>query len=332
MNALLKLPTTPNMDKERIIANGRAVLEQESQALMQMAHELGDNFYQAVSMLSNHQLQRIIVTGMGKSGHVARKIAATFASTGSPAQFVHPAEASHGDLGMITDNDIVIAISNSGETRELSDILHHCRRFSIPIIAISGNADSSLAKMSDLALILGQSREVDDVTCAPTTSTTMTLALGDALAIALLKERGFNQDHFHLLHPGGKLGVQLAKAESIMHKDTDIPLVAKGTTMQKAIIAMAEKRFGCIGVFDKDNKFIGIITDGDIRRHMDKDFLTKKVEEIMTQSPYTIAPDHLLVDVLAQMNSKRIHSVFILQNQHAVGILHIHDILRAGLV
>lgn len=331
MNALLKLPVTIEIDKERILKNGCDVLNKEAEALTTLANILDDNFYQAVSMLCDNHCQRIIVTGMGKSGHVGRKIAATFASTGAPAQFVHPAEASHGDLGMITDNDIVIAISNSGETSELSDILHHCRRFSIPVIAISSKKESTLVKMSTLALILAPLAEVDNVTSAPTTSTTMTLALGDALAIALLKERGFNKEHFHLLHPGGKLGAQLAKAESIMHVENDIPLVYLGMTMEKAIIAMAEKRFGCIGVVDDYNMLLGIITDGDIRRHMDKEFLTKTVENIMTKSPYTIHRDTLIVDVLAHMNNKRINSVFVLDNNHVIGIVHIHDILRIGV-
>ena len=276
---------------------------------------------------------RVIVSGMGKSGHVARKIAATLASTGTPAQFVHPAEASHGDLGMITKADAVLALSNSGETAELSDIVGYAKRFSIPLVAITAREKSALAMAADVVLLLPSAEEACPVGLAPTTSTTMQLALGDAIAVALMERRGFTADHFREFHPRGALGARLAKVGDLMH--TDLPVATLGQKMADVLIKMTAKRFGCVAVVDAEGWLQGIVTDGDLRRHMAGDLLARSVEAVMTKNPRAVAPETLAAEALATMNAHQITALFACEthgaNRRPVGILHIHDLLRAGV-
>ena len=276
---------------------------------------------------------RVIVSGMGKSGHVARKIAATLASTGTPAQFVHPAEASHGDLGMITPADAVLALSNSGETAELSDLVGYTRRFAIPLVAMTAKRQSALGIAADVVLLLPPAEEACPVGLAPTTSTTMQLALGDAVAVALMERRGFTAEHFSRFHPRGSLGARLAKVADLMH--ADLPLAVRGTRMADVLIGMTEKRFGCVAVVDAEGWLEGIVTDGDLRRHMSPDLLERPVETVMTANPRAVAPDTLAAEALNLMNTHQITALFACET-HAkrrkpVGIVHIHDLLRAGV-
>ena len=264
-----------------------------------------------------------------KSGHVGRKIAATLASTGTPAQFVHPAEASHGDLGMVTKGDVALVLSNSGETPEIADIVAHTRRFSIPLIGVAGREGSTLLRQSDVALLLPKAAEACGTGIVPTTSTTMTLALGDALAVALMEHRRFTPEHFRTFHPGGKLGARLARVGDLMHED--MPLVAQDAPMAEALLTISRKGFGVTGVTDGDGRLVGIITDGDLRRHM-QGLLDHTAGEVMTRSPRTIAPDALAEAALAQMQDSKITSLFAVQGERPRGILHIHDCLRAGMV
>ena len=273
---------------------------------------------------------RVIVTGMGKSGHVARKVAATLASTGTPAFFVHPGEASHGDLGMITPDDAIMALSWSGETAELKDLIDYSRRFRIGLVAITADAASTLAKAADVALVLPQAREACPHNLAPTTSSLMQLALGDALAIALLESRGFTPVDFGLLHPGGRLGALLKFTRDVMHSGPSVPLVPLGTRMSVAVLEMSAKGLGCVGITDGDGNLTGIVTDGDLRRHMRDDLLNARVEDIMTRSPKTIRPDQLVSEALEVLNSTKITALFVVDAGRPVGIVHIHDLLRTG--
>ena len=277
---------------------------------------------------------RVIVTGMGKSGHVARKIAATLASTGRPALFVHPSEASHGDLGMIAEGDAVIALSYSGNTAELAHIVGYAKRFRIPLIAVTGRADSALAEAADAALVLPRVGEACPHGLAPTTSTTMMLALGDALAVALLERRGFSATDFHALHPGGQLGRQLRRVAELMHRGEALPLVAVGSTMNEAILVMTAKRLGCVGVVDASGHLAGMITDGDLRRNMAPDLLDRRVESVMTQRPRKIRPQATLAEAIGMMTTpeRPITSLFVVEGDRPVGLLHMHDCLRAGAV
>jgi arabinose-5-phosphate isomerase len=271
---------------------------------------------------------------MGKSGHVARKIAATFASTGSPALFVHPAEASHGDLGMIVPGDAVLALSNSGETAELADLIAHSRRFALPLVAITARAGSTLATAADVALVLPPAAEACPMGLAPTTSTAMQMALGDALAVALLTRRGFTAADFHQIHPGGRLGTRLRRVRELMHSGNAVPLASPDTAMDRALLLITEKRFGCLGVVATGGRLVGIVTDGDLRRAMGPDLLSRQVGEIMTLSPRTIAPDALAVEALHAMNARGrpITTLFVVDPRGLpIGILHVHDLLRAGL-
>jgi arabinose-5-phosphate isomerase len=270
---------------------------------------------------------------MGKSGHVGRKIAATFASTGTPALYVHPAEASHGDLGMITAQDVVLALSNSGETPELADIVAYSRRFAIPLLAIVGRSPSSLAETADLALILPKRPEACPMGLAPTTSSTAMLALGDALAVALLERRGFGSHDFSLLHPGGKLGRRLVRVDQLMHSGSELPLVGLDAGMSEVLLEMTAKRLGCVGVLNGQGGLAGIITDGDLRRHMSPALLERRAVEIMTAGPKTIRPQALAAEALAVMNqSERPFTViFVVEDSRPVGALHMHDCLRAGI-
>ncbi len=320
---------TPATDSADLTA-ARRVLLLESEALRALAQSLDGAFERAVATLQQ-VTGRVVVSGMGKSGHVARKIAATMASTGTPATFVHPAEASHGDLGMIVAGDALLCLSNSGETAELSDLIAHAKRFSIPLIGIVGRSRSTLSDQADIALILPAVPEACPLGLAPTTSTTMMLGLGDALAITLLERRGFTSEQFQVLHPGGKLGQTLIKVGDVMHDGEELPLVAPDTGMREALLIMTTKRFGCVGVVGDDGKLAGIVTDGDLRRHMDNDLLNQRVDTVMTRQPQTIRPGALGAEALAKMNARNITSLFVVEAERPVGILHIHDLLRAGV-
>ncbi|MGQ0677052.1 MAG: KpsF/GutQ family sugar-phosphate isomerase [Rhodospirillales bacterium] len=274
---------------------------------------------------------RVVASGMGKSGHVARKIASTLASTGTPALFVHPGEASHGDLGMVTPGDAVLVLSNSGATDELGDIVAYAKLRTIPLIAMTCRAPSALADAADVALVLPQSPEACPMGLAPTTSTTAMLALGDALAVAMLERRGFSPDNFHVLHPGGRLGRQFLRVGDLMHKDADMPLVGPDRTMAEAVLVMTEKRLGCVGVVDGAGRLLGIVTDGDLRRHMSPDLLAKPVAAVMTAGPKTIRRAALAAEAVGFMSQRQITTLWVVEDGKPVGILHIHDCLRAGV-
>ena len=290
---------------------------------------LGPAFAAAVELIRAAQ-GRVIVTGMGKSGHVGRKIASTFASTGTPALFVHPAEASHGDLGMITKNDVILALSWSGETAELKNLTDYSQRHNISLVAMTASPDSTLAKNADVVLSLPQAREACPHNLAPTTSTLMQLALGDALAIALLESHGFTAVDFGMLHPGGKLGTLLKAVRDLMHTGASVPLAPLGTAMSDAILEMSAKGFGCIGITDSRGLLVGIITDGDLRRHMRNNLLDARVDDVMTRAPKTVRPDQLISETLEILNSTKVTALFAVDAGKPVGIVHIHDLLRAG--
>lgn len=310
-------------------AIGRRVLEIEAKALLAQAAALDGPFSEAVALISNLK-GRLILTGIGKSGHVAKKIAATLASTGTPAFFVHATEASHGDLGMITPDDVILALSKSGETRELGDVLSYAKRFSVPLIGMTASKDSALGQASDILLLLAPEPEATDYVNAPTTSTTLQIALGDALGVALLEKRGFGAADFKNFHPGGKLGAALRTVKDLMHKASELPLVSEAAGMPEALLVMTEKRFGCVGVTDAGGALVGLITDGDLRRHMDG-LMTRSASEVMTRAPKTVTLDMLAGEALAVLNAKAITVLFVVEDQKPVGILHIHDVLRAGV-
>lgn len=319
-------------------ASARRTVETEMAGLRALRDGLNGDFTAAVAMLEAVR-GRIVVSGMGKSGHIARKIAATLASTGSPAQFVHPAEAGHGDLGMITPADAVIALSNSGNTVELAAIIAYTRRFGIPLIAITGGADSLLAEAADLVLLLPAAPEACPMGLAPTTSTTMTLALGDALAVALLERRGFSRDDFQIYHPGGSLGQRLVRVADIMHTGAALPLCRPDTRMSDAILTMTAHGFGVIGITEgsgeggggTDGRLIGVITDGDLRRHMAPTLLEETAGAVMTADPRTISPRILGAEALKLMNGYRITVLFAVEDGRPVGLVRMHDLLRAGV-
>jgi arabinose-5-phosphate isomerase len=314
------------------VAVGRRVLAVEADALSRLAAGLGDAFVQAVETLFAAS-GRVVCTGIGKSGHVGRKIASTLASTGTPAMFVHAGEASHGDLGMVGAGDVVLALSNSGETRELADIIAYAKRFSVPLVAITAVAGSALGRAADILLLLPDAPEAADALNAPTTSTTLQIALGDALAVALLERRGFTPTDFGVFHPGGKLGAMLRTVADLMHGPEELPLVGPDETMPEAIVVMSNKRFGCVGVRDAAGRLIGVITDGDLRRHIDN-LLSHTAGEIMTTTPKTVLPTMLAGEALALMSfpPPPINVLFVVEDGRPVGILHVHDLLRAGVV
>lgn len=319
------------MSDNRDILSARQTIDKEIEALRIMENEFDDTLSKALDMLENAK-GRVIVTGMGKSGHIARKIAATLASTGTPSFFVHPAEASHGDLGMLTDDDVILAISNGGESRELSDILIYSKRYGIPLIAMTKNPESTLGKAGDILLKLPDYGEACPLGLAPTTSTTATLVLGDVLAVALMERKGFNRTDYKQRHPGGKLGAILQKVSDLMHKGDALPIVSENTIMQEALLVMTSKMLGCVGVVNSEGLLTGIITDGDLRRWLSKDILSQKVSEVMTKNPKTIEHDVLAAEALRIMNTtgKGITQLFVLQSGKPVGIIHIHDCLRVG--
>lgn len=310
----------------------REVIRIEAQALNQLEAGLNGDFDRAVELLLAAK-GRVIVSGMGKSGHIARKIAATFASTGTPAHFVHPAEASHGDLGMMAQGDVALVLSNSGETPELADLVAYSRRFAIPLIGVAARASSTLLTQADVALVLPQAPEACGTGIVPTSSTTMTLALGDALAVALMEHRAFTPEHFRNFHPGGKLGARLSKVRDLMHTGASVPMVAGETPMSDVLIEITRKSFGVVGVAAPDGTLAGIITDGDLRRKMDG-LLDHDAAEVMTADPTTIAPDALAEEAVAIMNGHKITCLFVVDPsgpRKAQGLLHIHDCLRVGL-
>ena len=312
-----------------VVKTARKVLKIESKALIKLADNLPKDFAKLISAIINCN-GRVVVAGVGKSGHIARKIAATLASTGTPSYFVHATEASHGDMGMILENDICILISNSGETSEMRDIVAHTRRFSIPMAAISSNSDSTLMHAADFKLVLPDAAEACAIGMAPTTSTTMTLALGDALAVTLMHERNFNSESFQIFHPGGKLGAQMTKIRELMHVGNKIPLVTPEMSMQSALIEMTSKGFG-IAVLINFGKIAGIISDGDLRRHMHH-LMEKSAGEIASPDPITVGKDAFAADALRIMNSKKISVLIVAdEDNRAIGILHIHDLLRVGV-
>jgi len=323
-------------DQDQDLAAARHVLDTGARALLSLAERLDGTFIAALDILDKVQ-GRVIVSGMGKSGHIARKIAATFASTGTPAQFIHPAEASHGDLGMITRADACLILSNSGETPELGDMIAHTRRFGIPLIGIARNPQSTLLTASDVALVLPPSPEACPMGLAPTTSTTASLALGDALAVALMQRKGFSADDFRLLHPGGQIGKSLLRVSDIMHTGGDLPLASLDMPMSDVLIVMTRQRFGCAGIIGPDGGLAGIITDGDSRRHtITGDLLQRTAAQIMTPGPKTIHQNALAAEALGLMAGS-ITCLFVTPlpgggAQAPVGIVHIHDCLRAGIL
>lgn len=318
-------------DNNSHLKTARRVILEEAAGLTALAEGLGDGFTKAVSLILASK-GRIIVSGIGKSGHIAHKIAATLASTGTPAQFVHPAEASHGDLGMVTDGDIVLALSNSGEAPELANLVAYTRRFRIPLIALSSREGSTLATQADIRLNIPQLGEACGHGVVPTISTTMSLAVGDALAIALMEARDFTPENFREFHPGGKLGARLSKVSDLMHDGDSIPLVTTATMMGDTLLVMSEKGLGVVGIADTDGYLIGVITDGDLRRHMDG-LLEKSALDVMTPDPASISSDVLAEVAVAEMNERQITSLFVKDDRNLpVGVLKLQDCIRAGVV
>lgn len=333
MPAGLKRDASPGDRKEAVLSATRT-LQMEAEGLSALkaalASEMVSSFAASLEMLRNCR-GRVIVTGMGKSGHVGLKVAATLSSTGTPAYFVHPSEASHGDLGMITRDDVVLAFSWSGETVELGNIVSYSRRFAVPLIAVTSNPDSALAQQAEIVLTLPQVKEACPHGLAPTTSTLMQLALGDCLAIALLESKGFTAVDFKALHPGGQLGARLKFVSDLMHKGDRLPLAGLDMVMSEAIVIMTEKALGCLGVVDGDGLLRGIITDGDLRRNMGDALLARCAGDVMTPAPKTVAPDLLASAALEIINSSSITALFVVEDGRPVGIIHVHDLLRAGV-
>ena len=327
------LQTTPSpADADDLdLARARRVLATEAQALGTLADSLDGPFVDALDLIEQAE-GRVVVTGMGKSGHVGNKIAATLASTGQPAFFVHPGEASHGDLGMVLKGDVVIALSNSGETAELSDIIAYTRRYRIGLIAMTGRAGSTLADAADAALVIPASPEACPMGLAPTTSTTVMLALGDALAVCLLERRGFTAQDFHDFHPGGKLGQRLLKVGDLMHAGDQMPLIGLDAPMGDALLEMTAKSFGVVGVTDEGGRLVGVITDGDLRRHMSADLINQKAADVMTPGGVTVQSNQIATEAVAIMNERGITALFCVDAGEPRGIVHIHDCLRAGVV
>lgn len=322
-----------HMTDTEFLKTGRRVISREADALTALASAMDENFVQAVNLMLAAK-GRLIVSGMGKSGHIARKIAATFASTGAPAHFVHPAEASHGDLGMMAAGDVALVLSNSGETPELSDVIAHTRRFNIPLIGIASKAGSTLMKQADVALLLPPAEEACDTGVVPTTSTTMTLALGDALAITMMEHRKFTPENFRDFHPGGKLGARLAKVEALMHSGNDLPTCERDTPMPDALIEISKKGFGVVGVLNTDGTLAGVITDGDLRRHM-TGLLDQVAETVMTTDPKIIGKGELAEKAVSMMDTLRVTCLFVTEDgAHTapLGLIKVQDCLRAGVV
>ncbi len=333
-NTKLQTASSQTVSISSAVQSALRTLQTEQNGLSALAHALGNDqgeaFTAAISLMVKVK-GRIIVTGMGKSGHVGRKIAATLASTGTPAYYVHPAEASHGDLGMIHADDAILALSWSGETAELADIISYSRRFGVGLVAITANADSTLSLEADVTLVLPKAEEACPNGLAPTTSTTMQIALGDALAVALLEERGFTALDFRMFHPGGKLGARLKLVRDCMHGPDELPVAAPQTLMSEAIVTMSAKGFGCVIVTDADGALNGIITDGDLRRHMQADLMTKTVYAVMTHNPITISPDMLAVVALEMMEKSKRSALIVVEKNKPVGLIRVLDLLQIGV-
>ncbi|WP_026986149.1 KpsF/GutQ family sugar-phosphate isomerase [Fodinicurvata fenggangensis] len=321
---------TAETPEQNDIRAARRALATETEGLTALSESLGMEFIEALDRLERVD-GRVIVTGMGKSGHIGCKIAATLASTGTPSQFVHPAEASHGDLGMVARGDAIIALSNSGNTPELAAIVSYSRRFNIPLIAITSRRQSVLGEAADTVLLLPPVDEACPMGLAPTTSTTMALALGDAMAIALLERRGFSPEDFQVFHPGGSLGKKLVRVSDIMHGPGELPLCQPESSMKEAIITMSAMTFGCVGVVDAAGELIGIITDGDLRRHIDSNLLEQAAGDVMTGAPLTIRAGALAVEALRLMHAHKITSLFVVEEGRPIGFLRMHDLLREGV-
>jgi arabinose-5-phosphate isomerase len=320
--------------KDGDLAAARRVTDLAAQAIRDLGASFGADLSRAVDIILGIE-GRVVVSGMGKSGHIGHKIAATLASTGTPAFFIHPAEASHGDLGMVTRNDALLMLSNSGETAELSDLINHAKRIAIPVIGIASKQESALLKAADVALVLPKAPEACSIGMAPTTSTTLMVVLGDALAVALMERRGFSTDEYRFLHPAGALGKALIRVSDLMHTGEEMPLVGENAAMQELLLVMANRRFGCVGITDKKGALVGIVTDGDLARHMDRTLLDRAPAAIMTKNPKITSPDILAAEAIGVMNEKKITQLFVLEakdkSKKPVGILHMHDLLRAGL-
>jgi len=317
--------------KNSDLVSAKETIDKEIEALRVMENEMDASLSAALDIMQAAR-GRIILTGMGKSGHIANKIAASLASTGTPSFFVHPAEASHGDLGMITEDDVIIAISNSGESKELIDILNYSKRFGIKLIAITKNPESSLGKAGDIVLKLPNSGEACPLGLAPTSSTTATLVLGDVLTVAMINRKGFSKEQFNQRHPGGKLGSILQKVSDLMHKGTEIPVLSLNAGMQETLLEMTSKRLGCVGFTDENGILVGILTDGDLRRCLSNDILTKKACDVMTKNPKVISPEAMASEAVKIMHDKKITNLFAVENGKPVGVIHIHDCLNCGIV
>lgn len=316
-----------NLDKNCAIRT----INREIDTITKLRDSLDNNLTQALNLMQQAK-GRIILTGMGKSGHIGKKIAASLASTGTPSFFVHPAEASHGDLGMITEDDVVIAISNSGESKELVDILNYCKRFGIKLIAITKNPESSLGKAGDVVLQLPNNGEACPLGLAPTNSTTATLVLGDILTAGLIERKGFTKSDFNQRHPGGKLGSILQRVSDLMHTDLEMPILEENSNMQQVLLEMTSKRLGCVGFVNKDGIFTGMLTDGDLRRCLNSEILTKKAIDLMTKNPKTISKDTMAAEAMKIMHDKKITNIFVIEDKKPIGVIHIHDLLNNGVV
>lgn len=315
-----------NLDKNCAIRT----INREIDTITKLRDSLDNNLTQALNLMQQAK-GRIILTGMGKSGHIGKKIAASLASTGTPSFFVHPAEASHGDLGMITEDDVVIAISNSGESKELVDILNYCKRFGIKLIAITKNPQSSLGKAGDVVLQLPNNGEACPLGLAPTNSTTATLVLGDILTTGLIERKGFTKSDFNQRHPGGKLGSILQRVSDLMHTDLEMPILEENSNMQQVLLEMTSKRLGCVGFVNTDGIFTGMLTDGDLRRCLSAEILTKKAIDLMTKNPKTISKDTMAAEAMKIMHDKKITNIFVIEDKKPIGVIHIHDLLNNGV-
>jgi arabinose-5-phosphate isomerase len=331
-------PVKPGSARDGDLGAADRVLSYAADALNALSAALDGEFVRAIDVMlaasGKGQNGRIIVSGMGKSGHIARKIAATLSSTGTPAYFVHPAEASHGDLGAIARQDVLLLLSWGGETAELGDLISYAKRFRIPVIGIASNSESTLMQAADVKLLLPRAPEACPNGLAPTTSTTMMLALGDALAVALMQRKGFSPDQYRDIHPGGSLGRALIRVADLMHRESEMPLVRENAGMREVLLTMASGRLGCVGVVDGAGALMGIVTDGDVRRHAGKDMESRTAADVMSRGPKIAHPGQLAVEALAQMTENNITQLFVLEaggGKQPVGVLHIHDCLRAGL-
>ncbi len=323
--------TVQQSQKELDRLSAIRTIDREIKAIEELKHSLdADSLTKALDFMQNAK-GRIIITGMGKSGHIGKKIAASLASTGTPSFFVHPAEASHGDLGMITEDDVVIAISNSGESRELIDILNYCKRFGITLVAITKNPESSLGKAGDVVLALPNNGEACPLGLAPTNSTTATLVLGDILTIGMIERKGFSKEDFNDRHPGGKLGAILKRVSDLMHTGQEMPLLDENSNMQAVLLEMTSKRLGCVGFINQSGILTGILTDGDLRRCLSSKILEEKAIDLMTRNPKTISPNAMTAEALKIMHDKKITNLFVVENSKPVGVIHIHDLLNNGV-